>query len=68
MTVKFFILNERVKYLTKELGSSLTVLKVDDSFTQVEITFTDGSEVLQLFHAGVYAGLDIAHNIRVESI
>ena len=66
MTSKFSILNERVKYLVKELGDSLVILEEDKAFTRVEVTFRHPSDVIQLFHAGVHAGLDIAHSVRAE--
>jgi len=66
MTSKFTVLNERVKYLAKELGDSLVVLHESNAFTQVEITFEHPSDVIKLFHAGVHAGLDIAHGVRAE--
>jgi hypothetical protein len=66
MTVKFSVLNERIQYLRKELGDSLVVLEMDNNFTRVEITFDHASDVLRLFHAGVHAGLDLAHEVRKE--
>lgn len=66
MKSKFSVLNERMQYLIKELGDSLTVLNEDNTFTQVEITFNHPSDVIKLFHAGVHAGLDIAHGVRAE--
>ena len=68
MIVKFSVLNERVKYLTKELGDSLVILKEDTSFTQVEVTFKHPSDAILLFHAGVHAGLDIAHACRANYV
>ena len=66
MTSKFSVLNERAKYLINELGDSLVVLDEGNAFTEVEITFNHPSDVIKLFHAGVHAGLDIAHGIRAE--
>ena len=66
MTSKFSVLNERAKYLINELGDSLVVLDEGNAFTEVEITFNHPSDVIRLFHAGVHAGLDIAHGVRAE--
>lgn len=66
MTSKFSVLNERASYLIKELGDSLVVLSEGNAFTEVEITFNHPSDVIRLFHAGVHAGLDIAHGVRAE--
>lgn len=66
MKSKFSVLNERMQYLVKELGDSLVVINEDSMFTQVEITFNHPSDVIKLFHAGVHAGLDIAHGVRAE--
>ena len=66
MKSKFSVLNERMQYLVKELGDSLVVINEDSMFTQVEITFNHPADVIKLFHAGVHAGLDIAHGVRAE--
>lgn len=61
MTYKIFISDDRIKFLVNELGESkVKVLdKKDTSTTPVEVTIEDGMDVLNVFHAGIYAGLTV---------
>lgn len=53
------ISNDRVKYLVKELGDNVKIIRVGDNTTLLEITINTDMEALSLFHAGVYSGLNI---------
>jgi len=58
MTYKVFVINDRVKYLSQQLGDRVIVINEEDNMTVVEVTINDSMDVLSLFHAGVMAGLN----------
>ena len=51
--------NNRVKYLVKELGDNVKIIRVGDETTILEVTINTDMDALSLFHAGVYSGLNI---------
>ena len=53
------ISNDRVKYLVKELGDNVKIIRVGDNTTLLGITINSDMDALSLFHAGVYSGLNI---------
>lgn len=60
MKHRISILNHRVGFLLSELGTSITVIKQGEEYTQVEITIESGYDLLNLFHAGVRTGLKVS--------
>jgi hypothetical protein len=63
MTYKIFISDDRIKFLVNELGESkVKVLdKKDTSTTPVEVTIESASDLLNVFHAGIMAGIKVHH-------
>jgi len=59
MKYKLSVLNERIEYLTKQLRDNIEVIEVDGDFTRIEINISTSSILLDIFHAGVMAGLDV---------
>ena len=59
MIYKLAISNDRVKYLVKELGNNIKVIREGDETTILEVTVNSDMDALCLFHAGVYSGLNI---------
>ena len=61
MTYKIFISEDRIKFLVKELGESkVKVLdKKDTSTIPVEVTIESSLDLLNVFHAGVMAGINV---------
>jgi hypothetical protein len=59
MIYKLAISNDRVKYLVKELGDNVKVIRVGDETTILEVTISGDMDALCLFHAGVYSGLNV---------
>ena len=57
MKYKLSFLTERVQFVIAELGNNITVLEEDGHYTKVEIEITDSLQLLNLFHAGVMAGM-----------
>ena len=53
------ISNDRVKHLVKELGDNVKVIRVGDETTILDVTINSDMDALCLFHAGVYAGLNV---------
>ena len=53
------ISNDRVKYLIRELGGNVKVIRVGDETTILDITIDNDLDALSLFHAGIYSGLNI---------
>jgi hypothetical protein len=58
MIYKLAISNDRVKYLVKELGNNIKVIREGDNTTILEVTVNSDMDALCLFHAGVYSGLN----------
>jgi hypothetical protein len=58
MIYKLAISNDRVKYLVKELGNNIKVIREGDETTILEVTVNSDMDALCLFHAGVYSGLN----------
>jgi len=58
MTYKVFVINDRVKYLSQQLGDRVIVINEEDNMTVVEVTINDSMDIISLFHAGVMAGLN----------
>jgi hypothetical protein len=58
MIYKLAISNDRVKYLVKELGNNIKVIREGDHTTILEVTVNSDMDALCLFHAGVYSGLN----------
>jgi len=58
MIYKLAISNDRVKYLVKELGNNIKVIREGDETTILEVTVNSDWDALCLFHAGVYSGLN----------
>jgi len=59
MIFKLAISNNRVKYLVKELGDNVKIIRVGDETTILEVTINGDMDALSLFHAGVYSGLNL---------
>ena len=61
MTYQIPIVNDRINYLIDELGDKVKIVRQSDSGTTtwVDVTINDSTDLLQLFHAGVHAGLKI---------
>lgn len=61
MTYKIFISDDRVNHLVTELGNKVKVLdkKETSTFTPVEVTLESSSDLLNVFHAGVMAGIKV---------
>ena len=61
MTVKLAFLEERFPYLVEELGDNVKVISTiqteDRTFVNVEVTINNNTDVLNVFHAGVNAGV-----------
>ena len=53
------ISNDRVKYLIRELGGNVKVIRVGDETTILDVTIDNDLDALSLFHAGIYSGLNI---------
>jgi hypothetical protein len=51
--------NNRVKYLIKELGDQVKIIREGDHTTILEVTINGDMDALSLFHAGVYSGLNV---------
>ena len=58
MTYKVFVMNDRVKYLSQQLGDRVIVINEENNMTVVEVTINDSMDIISLFHAGVMAGLN----------
>ena len=59
MIYKLAISNDRVKYLVKELGDNIKIIRVGDETTILDVTINSDMDALSLFHAGVYSGLNV---------
>ena len=59
MIYKLAISNDRVKYLVKELGDNVKIIRVGDETTILDVTINTDMDALSLFHAGVYSGLNV---------
>ena len=60
MIAEFFTTTERLVYLQKELGDKVTVLTQPDESDHLKVSIAiEGSiDVMDVFHAGVFYGLD----------
>jgi hypothetical protein len=53
------ISHDRVKYLIKELGDNVKIIREGDETTILEVTINNDMDALSLFHAGIYSGLNV---------
>ena len=60
MKHKFFVGDEKAKYLVMELGDDKVKVLEQDQFNNVtvEVTIEDTVDVLKIFHAGIKYGMD----------
>lgn len=60
MIAEFFTTTERLVYLQKELKDKITVLSEPDESNQLRIgiNIENSLDVMDVFHAGVFYGLD----------
>ena len=59
MTYTLSLLEHRMGYLKEFLGDRVKEISRKDSFIVVEITIDCSSDLLDFFHAGVKAGVNI---------
>jgi len=61
MTYRIWISDDRVEFLVNELGDKAKVLdkKEGVATTPIEITIEDSMDVLNVFHAGIRAGIKV---------
>ena len=62
MTYTIFVSDDRVKFIVKELGDKAKVIDNPDwkgTVVPVEVTIESASDVLNVFHAGINAGLNV---------
>jgi hypothetical protein len=53
------ISHDRVKYLIKELGDNVKIIREGDETTILEVTINNDMDAQSLFHAGIYSGLNV---------
>ena len=65
MKYKFFALRERVPYLVNELKNT-TVIEddADSNYVTFEVHIEYGTDLLDLFHAGIRLGMDAMQKVH----
>lgn len=60
MIAEFFTTTERLVYLQKELKDKVTILSEPDASNQLRISINleNSIDVMDVFHSGVFYGLD----------
>jgi hypothetical protein len=58
MKYKFFTKTDRAKSIVAELKNKCEIIKQNDEWITVEITIENDLDALNLFHAGIKAGMD----------
>lgn len=60
MKYKIYLSENRVPYLQKHLGEDkVNILKKEGEMFYIELTINNSVDLLSVFHAGVFLGMDV---------
>jgi hypothetical protein len=66
MTIKLILKRYRAECIVKEVPNAKIIAELEDDHVQVEFEIADEMGALQLFHAGVDAGVELTRQCRYE--